>query len=474
MKIIGVYGGHDQAVAYVEDGIVKLALEEERLSRVKHHQPPPYAPYHGLEWLADNGHNITEVDRLAFGEPLCNTGDLLVALRTMHLPVRIEPKIRLIEHHTAHVALAYAWSGWDECYALAVDGGGSVSYALAAHCKDGLIHEVARDNMSNLLSIMNPGLWYILATDAIGLKPLHDEGKLQAMACSGDPNRYMPLFRERLSIKPFEVTDSKKSGATRDDGTWAPTRDNIKELIGIDPRDDAVKRDVAAAIQAIFEEMIMTDVQAYVPKGSKLVVSGGSFCNVTINRKLLNWVSEVFVAPAINDGGIAAGAALAIDRIVPYRLDNVYLGYDAGEIPNSVDPREVAKLIANGAFIGLCQGRCEYGPRSLGNRSILGDPTKTDTSTRLNAKLNRSGVMPFAPVILDSEADNVLEPDWHRAEHSAEHMTITFKVNEEWKDRIPAVVHVDGTCRPQVLRREVNPFYYDVLVEFKKPVLFLF
>ena len=470
-RVIGIYGGpaHDQSVAYVENGVVKLAMEEERPTRIKHCSPPPaHTPWMGLDWLSHEGYDFNNVDTVAFAEPLCNQSSHRDALVTMELPLWLEQRLAAREHHLCHAALAWAWSGWDECYALAIDGGGSMSYGLAAHCKNGVITEIARDNMAQLHSILNPGLWYLLSTIALGYKPLHDEGKVQALACSGNPNRYTALIRERLTIKPFYVEDPRLPGATRKDGTWHPSREMLQQLIGIDPQESSVKADVAAAVQTIFEEMIMTDVEAYIPRGCRLVLSGGCFCNVTINRKLLDWASEVFAASAMTDGGMAAGAGLLTGPIRPYRVDHVYLGYDAGPIPAGTDPARLARMIADGACVGLCYGRCEYGPRALGNRSILCDPTKSDTAAKVNAKLHRNSVMPFAPVILDTDADEVLEPAWRRASHSAEHMTMAFKVNEGWREKIPAVVHVDGTCRPQVLRESVSPFYYAILREFKK------
>lgn len=468
MKTIGIYAGHDQGAAAVEDGRVLLAMEEERPTRRKHAEPPPHHPGETLAWLAGQGHTLQDADRVALADPLPHQGALRDGIASVELDVALEPKVRLVEHHLAHAALGVAWSGWDDCHVLVIDGGGSVSYALAARAVGGRLEEIARDDMANARSIMNPGLFYLLCTQALGFKPVRDEGKVMCLAARGDKARFPRLFHDRYEVKPFEVTDRRMPGAERKDGTWTPSRDAIREIIGVDPQDESVRADVAAQVQDFFEHLVWTDVRAHVPRGCRLALAGGCFASVTINRQLLDWASEVFVAPAMNDGGLAAGAALYAEQdglLRPYRVPHVYLGHDAGE--SSADPRQVARRLANGATVGVCQGRSEYGPRALGHRSILADPRDPQMPAKVGGQLRRDLFMPFAPVMLDEEADRILEPTWRRAAHAAEFMTVAFAVQEGWRERLPAVVHVDGTCRPQVLREEVNPFVYAVLREFK-------
>ena len=475
MKALALYTGHDQSVAVIEDGKVILAMEEERPTRIKHTNPSPnpYVPEQGMKWLAEQGHTIDNADLIVYGEPTFAGGAIEPLLPSAGVEreraERLKSKVRCVEHHLSHVALAYAWSGWDDCYALAIDGGGSISYGLAARCRNGVIEEIARDEMTSLTSIMGPAVWYLHLTMALGYAPLDGEGKVTGAAANGNRERFGPLFRSLYTIEPFRVTDPKLPGATRADGTWCPTRESLRELIGVDPQDPSVFYDVAAGGQALFEEMIQKDLEAFIPRGCRLVVSGGAFANVTLNRLLLDWVDELFVVPPMTDSGQSAGAGIyASGSIRPAPPANLYLGYDAGEIPSSVDPREVAKMIADGAVVGLCHGRCEYGPRALGNRSLLADPRRADMPRKLNNMLSRDHVMPFAPAIKFECADEILEPAWRRAAQSAEQMTLALQVRGDWKERIPAVVHVDNTCRPQVLRREVNPFYYDVLDAFYK------
>ena len=475
MKAVALYTGHAQSVAVIEDGKVILAMEEERPTRIKHTNPAPNAhlPERGMAWLADQGHTFDNADLIVYGMPTPASGAIDPLLPAAGVEreraERLKPKVRCVEHHLSHVALAYAWSGWDDCYALAIDGGGSVSYGLAARCRNGVIEEIARDEMTNLTSIMSSGLFYIFITDALGFRSMMDEGKVQSLAAYGNPNRFATLFHDRYDVKPFNITDPLKPGATRADGTWHPTREAIQEIIGVDPRDESVRADVAAAAQNFFEHIVFTNVRAFVPRGCKLVVSGGIFANVVLNLKLLDWVDELWVCPPMGDSGIAAGAGIYASGLInSYAVNDVYLGCDAGPVSSNVSPADVARMIADGAIVGLCHGRCELGPRALGARSIVCDPTRLDMNARLNSALARTAFQPFAPVILSEYVDDIVDPVWRRAARACEFMTITVKVRDEWKHRIPGVVHVDGTCRPQVLRREVNPFYYDVVDEFRK------
>lgn len=460
MITTGIYLQHDQGAAVAVDGIVVAAAEEERFTRVKHNNPPAHAPYLATAWLAELGYRTTDV--VAFADPTHSAsaaGDELSAYSTL----RGTQAPKRFEHHLCHAAAAHLWSGWDTCYILAIDGGGSDYYGAAGQGLKGAISFCAHDRMSNDVSVTNPGSWYLNMTQALGFKPLHDEGKVMCLAAGGDAQRFRSAFP--YEIRPFHVEDRRQPGAARHE-VWRPGLPaDLSKSLGVDVLDERNRADIAATVQAIFEEMIWADVRAHVPEGSQLAVSGGCFANVVLNRKLLEWVDELFVVPPMNDGGLASGAALLACPKV-HRLRDAYLGLDVG--PALVDPRAVAKAIHDGACVGINVGCAELGPRALGNRSILADPRDPQVPARLGAKLRRDAFMPFAPVVLAEHADTILEGCWHRAAHAAEFMTVAFAVRSGWPERIPAVVHVDGTCRPQIIRREVNPWYWAVVDEFRK------
>lgn len=454
MRIFGVYmGGHDFNVACVDNGRVVAAVEEERLSRHKHHgQQHGKAPRLGMDWLAEQG---AAADIIALATPIPHGGEgglMRTVMDVMGAPHEVVAKSSTYEHHRCHLATAWLWSGWDNCYAMAVDGGGSAFYGAVAHCsrRDG-IELLAFDKMEHRDNFIRPGSLYLQATAALGFTPIKDEGKVMCLAARGDPARYWDALWKGHTFVPF--------GAEGPDIVWPDWHG-----------DPYARADLAAAVQAGFERIIGTTLRAHVPMNARVALAGGSFANVLINRQILEWAAEVFVAPPMNDGGLAAGAALLASfeagEAVPHRVSDMYLGPDAGPWPQDVDPAQIAAAVENGALVAICVGRCEYGPRALGNRTVLADPRRADTPERLNAALRRDGFMPFAPVMTEMGAAVLLEPSWRRAAHAAQFMTMAFRVaSPEQEHRIPAATHF-GTCRPQIVKHETNPAYHDVVQAF--------
>jgi len=470
---LGLFMGHDQAAAVVENGRVVRAMEEERPTRQKHFGPAHgRAPDRTLAWLESEGYGKDAASVVSFGTPLPG-GDMKTSVAFAYGRSATPPPVpptQSYNHHRCHIATAAVWSDWDDCYVLAIDGGGHGEYGMAARVRNGTsIDVLGVDSMDSTQTITHPGGFYLQATASLGFGPLRDEGKVMCLAATGDPAVYRHLF-DRYRIEPFRVTDKTQPGIHRD-FAFTPKPEVLWDLLGKDVCTTGQSRaDLAAAIQETFERMILADVEAFVPPGAKLAVAGGSFANVVINRLLVQKGYELFVAPPMNDGGIAAGAALLAANAQPYWLDDVYLGVDAGEVPTSgdkaVSPTAVAKMIADGAVVGLCQGRCEYGPRALGNRSILFDPRRAEIAVKVNTMLRRSGFMPFAPAMLYGHASLMLEDGWQRAAHAMNFMTVSWPVKPEWRERLQGVVHVDGTCRPQFVSGCTNPFYEEVIKAF--------
>jgi carbamoyltransferase len=222
-----------------------------------------------------------------------------------------------------------------------------------------------------------------------------------------------------------------------------------------------------------------------------LVLAGGVFANVKFNQKIseLDCVDSLYVYPDMGDGGLAYGAAMLSDvnctRFDPQisKLRDVYLGpeFTDKDVKACIakDPdiladlsdniaRESAVLIANKKILGWFQGRMEYGPRSLGNRSILATPVDANINRWLNERLKRTEFMPFAPSCLYESSDQLFDIQKESLKRAAEFMTITFRVNEAWLDKVPAVIHVDNTARPQLVKKAANPAFYELLIEFEK------
>jgi carbamoyltransferase len=248
---------------------------------------------------------------------------------------------------------------------------------------------------------------------------------------------------------------------------------------------------VAAAVQRHTEDMVSAYVRDAVGLSGarRLVFSGGVFSNVRVNQVVWNRseVDEIFVHPHMGDGGLAAGAALAVfwsgedpadGTYEPRRLEHVYLGpaYGTPEIERALEAfpdlkverparlaEEVARRLAQGKVVARCDGAMEYGPRALGNRSVLcpaKDPTINDW---LNERLNRTEFMPFAPVTTDEAAPSYFRRFDRARDRAARFMTVTYDVTERCVAEAPAIVHVDRTARPQVVRRADNPGVFEIL-----------
>jgi carbamoyltransferase len=253
------------------------------------------------------------------------------------------------------------------------------------------------------------------------------------------------------------------------------------------------REDLAASIQAHFEETVRAIVGHWARATGlrDVAVAGGVFANVRVNEEVfrLPEVDRVFVHPGMTDGGLAVGSALAacapgvLERSMAYErhpIPHVFLGTELGEEEvaaalreaglepeplNGPLEEEVAELLAAGHVVARADGRMEYGPRALGNRSILYQPTDPSVNDWLNQNLQRTEFMPFAPAILWEERHRCFD-GVEGAAHAAEFMTITFHCTPWMQRHMPGVVHVDGTARPQFVRQEANPGLHRILKAF--------
>ncbi len=247
--------------------------------------------------------------------------------------------------------------------------------------------------------------------------------------------------------------------------------------------------DYAAVIQALYEEVVLKLMDYYLGdilrETGQLVFSGGGALNVKLNQKIIARpeVQHLWVQPASGDAGTAVGAAsyaLVQRGIQPDPMKHVYLGpkysnedciaacddHEAKPQYRVIDkvPERIAEILVAGNPVAWFQGRMEFGPRALGGRSILGCPSASGVADRINEQIKfRERWRPFCPSMLDRVA-----PEMFKIDHPAPFMTFTFEVKDEWKDRVPEVVHEDGTARAQALEREYNPRYYALMEEMEK------
>jgi carbamoyltransferase len=321
-------------------------------------------------------------------------------------------------------------------------------------------------------------LFYSRATEALGFQFLRHEGKVLGLAASGAPR-----FARTLG-KGFLVGRSGKIYALR---ASRPLGKRMARLAETEPRED-----IAASVQAVAVDISLKAVRRVLARAPSrnLAVSGGLFANVRINQILAETLGleELFVYPAMTDQGQPAGGVLEflLDRdgearwlAERRRLETLYFGRDyGGAIDKALaaagavaDPdRDIAgrtaRRISEGAVVATYLQRMEYGPRALGARSIMAAATDRSINDSLNRRLDRTEFMPFAPVVRTERAAAAFDlPASLR--YAANFMTTTCAVRPEWRERVPAIVHVDNTARPQLLRRDQNPLYYDILARYE-------
>jgi carbamoyltransferase len=396
---------------------------------------------------------------------------------------RANTQLRFVNHHEAHALAALFFTDWDDALIYTADGvGDNVSYSTRT-LRDGRLEclfggdewlKVWRAPRNSLATA------YGHATMAAGFRMWRHEGKLTGLAARGEPLLYDALARHfRLGEDGLIESDFNSTRAMQR-SIQTICRGHSRETI-------------AASIQKLTEDLISGSVGHWLrqAKARRLALAGGLFANVSLNRLLAETLplDEIFIYPAMGDDGLAVGAALCYlrerDGTAAWlrqrrRLDNVYFGRDfdaqiddvlgaePGIRPMPGDPIDVATgLIENGAAGAIFVGRMEHGPRALGARSIIANPTDPTINDRLNQRLNRSEFMPFAPYVLDEDADEVFEITPVNR-YAARFMTITCAVRPRWRERIPAVVHVDNTARPQIIRDADNPLFAAILRRFRE------
>jgi carbamoyltransferase len=306
------------------------------------------------------------------------------------------------------------------------------------------------------------------------------EGKMTGLAAHGEP-RYVDLLDRFITYRSGTFVND--AGLVFDEA--------IRELKRRLPT-DATREDMAASIQIHAENLVRRFVDHWARHTGleDLALAGGIFANVRINEEVLelDGVRRIHVHPHMGDGGLCVGAAAAtvLPGLTPAPMENphraiedVYLGTDLsdgdivsaladqGLVPETIDgniAEIVAELLAQGYVVARAAGRMEYGPRALGNRTIMYHPTDASVNDWLNANLGRTEFMPFAPAILAEEADRCFEN--HRGgEHAAEFMTVTFHCTDWMSQYMPGVIHIDGTVRPQLVRKDTANTGYRAILE---------
>ena len=393
-----------------------------------------------------------------------------------------DTELKFFNHHLAHALPTLFHTDWQDALLYTSDGGGdNVQYSQRVF-QGGQLRDLygGDECFSGPVRIDSLGLAYGYATQALGWRINRHEGKLTGLAALGQPVAYESIASH------FNIDNE---GQIRSDFATNPDlrRFMFETTEGISPED------MAASIQKVLEQVTLKSVRTLLQRHPvrHLGLSGGVFGNVRLNRLLAEEtdIEEVFVYPAMSDQGLPAGGVLQylLERdgmetwlAARYPLETLYLGRDWGrgadkvlhETPGlaiiSDNPvAKTAELLNAGKAVAIFTKGMEFGPRALGARSIIASPADAGINDALNARLSRSEFMPFAPVVAEEDADILFDIS-APSRYAAQFMTITCNVKDAWRERIPAVVHVDGTARPQIIRRAQNPLYYDILAAFKQ------
>lgn len=481
-KIIGISSsGHDVGCSLIVDGNIIFALEEEKLTGIKSCNNQGIFPQKTLELIATK-----------FNINLFNCDYISVA-RSKHYSFKnfpekyqvenIRNKITSVSHHKCHNMGAYYTSGMNgKVISLSLDGSGVRSRGKIYLCDDGktdLIHSEWAAISSSLANIWGFSVNYM------GWKILKDEGKLVGLAGHGKVNK--KIYEYLNMCHYYENLSFKGSG-------WLSMFIFICNKLKQDSwfTDENKRADYAATLQKFSEDNIyklLFDIKKQYPEYTKLCLSGGLFANVKLNQFIneSNLYDEIFIHQAMGDSGLALGAAICKsvelnEIITPLKPKTVYFGESFTKhdwelllkMPEYMDVSceilnisKVASLINNGNVLGIFIGKTEYGPRALGNRSIVVRPTDIETHKKLNKRLNRNEIMPFAPSVLEEYADEIFY--CKKSKYTAEFMTLCYQTKDEWIDKIPAVVHyIDKSSRPHIVKKEVNELYYTIIDEYRK------
>ena len=395
---------------------------------------------------------------------------------------RATTRLSFFNHHLAHALPTLFHTDWADALLYTSDGGGDNAQYSQRIFRDGELRALygGDECFSAPMRIDSLGLAYGYATQALGWRINRHEGKLTGLAALGQPTAAAAIAAH------FKVDTE---GQIRSDFTTNP---ELRQFI-FRTAENIPREDMAASIQEVLEQVTLESVRHLLERHAvrRLGLAGGVFGNVRLNRLLAEEtdIEEVFVYPAMSDQGLPAGGVLqfllARDGMktwlgARYPLETLYFGRDWGEgadkvlggtpglgVLSIIPVDKTAELLCQGKAVAIFGHGMEYGPRALGARSILASPADAAINDALNRRLSRSEFMPFAPVVAEEDAETLFDIG-ARNRYTARFMTITCNVKEAWRARIPAVVHVDGTARPQIIRRAHNPLYYDILAAFKQ------
>jgi carbamoyltransferase len=524
--ILGINLSHGSSACLTTDeGIVVYALEEERISRIKNHVGIPLGAINlilsnsqrsVLSKVVIGSHaNLSWEDALRFtvaleGNPSNPAGKSFPPFPGFHFQNSkspkdlIEGKIREIveakgmncpefvwpKHHDSHLGTALGTGINSESLLVSFDGeGDGESGVIAALSKENKISRLTVN--SNFDSL---GYLYEAVTSKYNFKPNQHEGKITGLAAFGSWSEaveiissHIKVFSGVLEIDYAKTLKQKRINNLKKRAKLSTSPNSLAEIIDLAASATTKYEDLAFAVQNVLENS-MIEILKYFSNKFELndfALSGGVFANVKLNQKIAesDFARKVFVFPNMGDGGLCLGGVwtylnaanqLSTDNLYTnmylapnYFPEADYSGLIVAKIEEENKFELIAEEIAKGDLVAVHQGRMEFGPRALGNRSLLLDPRNREILARTNKRLKRTEFMPFAPMVLQEEFNNYFETP-NQTLQPFSYMAMTCRVLNSVAQQIPAVTHVDMTARPQVVTQESNEFCFNILKSFQK------
>jgi len=518
MYILGLHNDEDSGVCLLKNGKIIDVINEERLTRNKLQGG---FPTRSLKYiLQKNKLNISNIDYFAYGwhgrqhdyssylskllERLlkCNLKNkkiynliferlrvefgrdqitykkFLSSIKKYKIPLE---KTFFYDHHNSHAWSAFACSPFKQAIVFTMDARGDLKSASVsvADQKKGL------KEITNNLSFDSLGFLYGQITHYLGFKPHRHEGKVTGLAAYGNPRKTIHIFKKLIKWNGNKIISNL--------GYYRPFFTNLSSELIRDLRKHS-KEDIAAGVQLHCENIVVKFIKYWIKKinnkkANSICLAGGLFANVKINQKIqeIKGVEKIFVFPHMGDGGLTVGAACNLNfqltKKSKIKLKNVSYGPEYSDkliklqlnkfkkkikfIKSKNIKNEVVNKLIDKKVVGFFQGRMEFGPRALGSRSILFHTKDKSANDWLNKRLRRTEFMPFAPVTIDKLANNCFD-GWKKTDACTPFMTKTFKCKKNFIKNNPAVVHVDETARPQVVDKNFNKIYYQVVEQYCK------
>ncbi|HEV7449937.1 MAG TPA: carbamoyltransferase C-terminal domain-containing protein [Pseudonocardiaceae bacterium] len=498
MRILGINAiFHDPAAALVIDGEIVAAAEEERFSRRKHgKRPVPFSawelPELSARWcLEAAGISPEDLDAVAYSydpalvqQGMDGLDERWEDLRTTYarrapyflataLPGLDPGTVQFVPHHIAHAASAGLAAPFRDSAVLVADGRGEATSYLSGRYRDGELEVLASQELPHSL-----GLMYEEVTDHLGFLRSSDEYKVMALASYG----------RRSSTEPRLLPTLRELVRTTGDGGFVVRPIDWSGLAKRRAPDEELQPqhvELAAAVQARLEEVLL-ELAGWLHRRTgerRLTMAGGVALNCVANTRLTaeGPFDELWVQPAAGDAGTALGGALHLahvfgEQLTPMPGANLGRSFTDDELAGWLDsahiryerPPDVATAVADAlaadAIVAWFQGRSEFGPRALGHRSLLAHPGHARNLDRLNAVKGREQFRPIAPMVLTDRAGEL----FGRGPIPSPYMLFVHDVVPQWRERIPAVVHVDGTARIQTVDRDTEPMLARLLERFAK------